>query len=170
MEEEPGKQLDQAERVFLNALSIDPGDYSAYLGLSECYRLARRTEDQVAMVRQAMEMAPDDADVWNAKGVACEVEDMLVDATDAYTKALDLSPYHRKAANNLGFVLEKRMALGEQDLHQKAVNAWKHRLLVCRDEGQSQKMATEHLLGLGVQEPDIQQWLDTEGVFEIERA
>jgi hypothetical protein len=60
------------------------------------------------------------------------------------------------------------MAQGEQDLHQKAVNAWKHRLLVCRDEDQSQKMATEHLLGLGVGEADIQKWLDTEGVLEIE--
>jgi Flp pilus assembly protein TadD len=168
MEEDPARQLEQAEKTFLSALSIDPDDYSAYLGLSECYRLAKRTEDQAAMVRQAMEMAPDDPDVWNARGVACEVEGQLVEATDAYAKALELSPYHRKAANNLGFALEKRMAQGEQGLHQRAVNAWKHRLLVCRDEGQSQKMATEHLLGLGVQESDIQQWLDTEGVLEIE--
>jgi len=35
MEEEPGGQLEQAEKVFLNALSIDPDEYSAYLGLSE---------------------------------------------------------------------------------------------------------------------------------------
>jgi tetratricopeptide (TPR) repeat protein len=167
MEEEPGGQLEQAEKVFLNALSIDPDEYSAYLGLSECYRLAKRTADQVAMVRQAMEIAPDDPDVWNAHGVACEVEGMLVEATDAYAKALELSPYHRKAANNLGFALEKRMAQGETDLHASAVHAWKHRLLICRDEGQSQKMATEHLLALGAKEADVQKWLETEGVLEI---
>jgi len=166
MEEEPGLQLEQAEKVFLNALSVDPDEFSAYLGLAECYRLSKRTGDQMAMVRQAMEIAPDDPDVWNAKGVACEVDGQLIEATDAYAKALELSPYHRKAANNLGFVLEKRMALGEHGLHQKAVNAWKHRLLICRDEGQSQKMAMGHLLRLGVKEAEIEKWLEFDGVLE----
>jgi len=64
------------------------------------------------MVRQAMEMAPSDPDVWNAKGVACEVEGQLVEATDAYAKALELSPYHRKAANNLGFAPTSRSGWG----------------------------------------------------------
>jgi len=155
---------EEAEAFFQRALSVDPDEYSAYLGLSECFRLARRTADQVAMVKQAMDIAPDDSDVWNAQGVAYEVEGFLKEATDAYESALSLSPYHRKAANNLGFVLEKRMAQGEPDMHQRAVEAWKQRLLICRDECQSIKMANEHLLKLGVTEADIQQWLETESV------
>ncbi|MDR2561449.1 MAG: tetratricopeptide repeat protein [Holophagales bacterium] len=155
---------EEAEKYFRQALELDPNEFSAYLGLSECFRLARRTAEQVAMVKQAMDIAPDDADVWNAQGVAFEVEGHLKEATNAYEKALQLSPYHRKAANNLGFVLEKRIAGGEPDLLPRAIEAWKQRLLICRDECQSLKMATEHLAKLGVKDSDIQHWLETGSV------
>jgi Tfp pilus assembly protein PilF len=159
-----GNKHEEAEKYFRQALETDPGEYSAFLGLSECFRLTKRTAEQVAMVKQAMDMAPDDADVWNAQGVAYEVEGFLKEATEAYEKALHLAPYHRKAANNLGFVLEKRMANGEPDMVLFAVEAWKQRLLICRDEGQSLKMAAEHLSKLGVNDATVQQWLETESI------
>ncbi len=149
-----------AEGLFLSALEADPGEYSAYLGLSECYRNLQRCEDQLAMVRLAMELAPEDPDVWNARGVALEVAGQANEATEAYEHALGLDPMHRKAANNLGFLLEKRMQAGETDLHARAMDAWKRRLLICRDEGQSLKMATEHLVKLGVGEDTIRRWLE----------
>jgi tetratricopeptide (TPR) repeat protein len=154
-----GKQ-DDAEQLFLTALESDPGEYSAYLGLSECYRNVQRPDDQYAMVKQAMTLAPDDPDVWNAMGVAQEVRGQILEATDAYERALRLAPMHRKAANNLGFLLEKRMQSGETGLRQRATDAWKQRLLICRDEGQSLKMAKEHLAGLGVADETIRQWLE----------
>ena len=46
----------------------DPGEYSAYLGLSECYRHLQRYEDQLRMVKEAMALSPEDPDVWNAQG------------------------------------------------------------------------------------------------------
>jgi Flp pilus assembly protein TadD len=107
-----------------------------------------------------MALAPEDADVWNAQGVALEMTGKAVEATDAYERALALFPLHRKAANNLGFLLEKRMQGGEADLHGRAKEAWKRRLLICRDEGQSLKMATEHLARLGVAEDTIRRWLE----------
>jgi tetratricopeptide (TPR) repeat protein len=156
------KQVSAAEQAFLRALELDPGEYSAYLGLSEVYRFTNRREDQLGMVEQAMALAPQDADVWNAKGVAFEVTERWQEATEAYEKALSLEPQHRKAANNLGFVLEKRMKHGELDLRDRAVEAWKQRLLICRDEGQSLKMATEHLAQLGIDEEVLRGWLRTE--------
>ena len=156
------KQSTAAEQAFLQALELDPGEYSAYLGLSEVYRFANRREDQMGMVDQAMALAPQDADVWNARGVALEVTDRWREATEAYEKALGLEPYHRKAANNLGFVLEKRMKNGEPELHERAVEAWKQRLLICRDEGQSLKMATDHLTQLGIGEDTLREWLRNE--------
>ena len=148
-----------AEQAFLQALELDPGEYSAYLGLSEVYRFANRREDQMSMVEQAMTLAPQDADVWNARGVALEVTNRWREATEAYEKALALEPHHRKAANNLGFVLEKRMNGGESDLRGRATEAWKQRLLICRDEDQSLKMATEHLANLGIDDDTIREWL-----------
>jgi tetratricopeptide (TPR) repeat protein len=153
-------QFAEGEQLFLSALEADPSEYSAYLGLSECYRNLQRPEDQLAMVKQAMTLAPEDPDVWNALGVAMEVRGMCVEATEAYERALGLSPMHRKAANNLGFLLEKRMQAGEVDLRNRACDAWKLRLLICRDEGQSLKMATEHLAKLGVAEDTIRRWLE----------
>jgi tetratricopeptide (TPR) repeat protein len=152
----------EAEQSFLAALESDPSEYSAYLGLSECYRHMQRYEDQLAMVKEAMTLAPEDPDVWNAQGVAQQVIDRLQDATHSYEKALDLAPQHRKAANNLGFILELRMDAGETNLKERAVDAWKRRLLLCRDEGQSLKMAMEHLMKLGVAEDTLLRWLDME--------
>ena len=150
----------EGEQLFLTALEADPGEYSAYLGLSECYRSLQRPEDQLAMVKQALALAPEDPDVWNAFGVALEVRCKCVEATEAYEHALSLAPLHRKAANNLGFLLEKRMQAGEADLRGRATEAWKLRLLICRDEGQSIKKATEHLAKLGVTEETIRWWLE----------
>ena len=148
-----------AEQAFLQALELDPGEYSAYLGLSEVYRFANRRVDQMRMVDQAMTLAPEDADVWNAKGVALEVTTQWREATEAYEKALALEPQHRKAANNLGFVLEKRMNHGEPELRAHAIEAWKQRLLICQEEGQSLKMATDHLTQLGLDDDTIHEWL-----------
>jgi tetratricopeptide (TPR) repeat protein len=153
------RQSAAAEQAFLQALELDPGEYSAYLGLSEVYRFANRREDQMSMVEKAMALAPQDADVWNARGVALEVTNRWPEATEAYEKALTLEPQHRKAANNLGFVLEKRMNRDEPELRERATEAWKQRLLLCRDEGQSVKMAAEHLTQLGVGEATLREWL-----------
>lgn len=155
-------RLDESEKAFLSALETDPTEYSAYLGLAECYRLQNRYEDEARMVKEAMVLAPEDPDVWNAQGVAFEVMGKLQEATEAYEHALQLAPLHRKAANNLGFVLEKRMASGEPELKERAIQAWKRRLIICRDEDQSLKMAMDHLTKLGIPETDIQRWLDTE--------
>ncbi|MBI3132496.1 MAG: tetratricopeptide repeat protein [Acidobacteria bacterium] len=162
-----GEQPQSAEQAFLQALESDPAEYSAYLGLSECYRLAGRTEDQALMVKEAMALAPDDADVWNAQGVALEVQGNLEAATESYDKALALDPSLRKAANNLGYVLEKRMEKGETALRERAVEAWKRRLLICRDEGQSLKKSTDHLKNLGVTEEQILRWVNHEATPTI---
>ncbi|MDE3246483.1 MAG: tetratricopeptide repeat protein, partial [Acidobacteriota bacterium] len=146
----------EAEHTFCKALEADPSEYSAYLGLSECARKAHRPEDQLRMVKEAMALAPDDPDVWNAHGVALEVAHRLPEATQSYYKALQLDPHHRKAANNLGFLLEKRIAQGEAGLKEQVINAWKRRLLICRDEGQSMRMATEHLSKLGIPEETLE--------------
>jgi tetratricopeptide (TPR) repeat protein len=153
------RQATAAEQAFRQALELDPGEYSAYLGLSEVYRFANRREDQMSMVDRAMALAPQDADVWNAMGVALEVTDRWPEATEAYERALALEPQHRKAANNLGFVLEKRMNRDEPELRERATEAWKQRLLLCRDEGQSVKMAAEHLTQLGVGDDTLREWL-----------
>lgn len=160
----------EAEQAFLKALEEDPAEYSAYLGLAELRRLAGHAEEQSRMVQEAMALAPEDPDVWNAQGVALEVQGRLEEATAAYERALHAFPGHRKAANNLGFVLEKRMEAGEAGLEPRAREAWKRRLLICRDEGQSLRMAMEHLERLGVEEATVRRWLDRGILAEAQEA
>lgn len=152
----------EGEQAFLRALEEDPGEYSAYLGLAEVARQEGRLEDQARMVKEAMTLAPDDPDVWNARGVVLEMENRLEEATGAYERALKEDTSHRQAANNLGFVLEKRMEVGEPGLESRAQEAWKRRLLICRDEDQSLRMAVEHLERLGVDESTVRRWLSQE--------
>ena len=90
-----------------------------------------------------------------------------LEATEAYQRALALESHHRKAANNLGFVLEKRMNSGEPELREAATEAWKQRLLLCRDEGESVKMAAEHLIQLGVGEETLREWLRPEFLASV---
>ena len=118
------------------------------------------------MVKQAMALAPEDPDVWNAHGVALEMQGRALEGTEAYERALALAPDHRKAANNLGFLLEKRIQRGESDLRDRAIEAWKRRLLICHHEGQSIKMAVEHLHRLEVDEETIVHWINLEGPVE----
>ena len=152
----------EGEKAFLKALEQDPSEYSAYLGLAEVCRQQGRNEDQARMVREAMTLAPEDPDVWNAEGVVLELHGKLMEATAAYERALKEDGCHRQAANNLGFVLEKRMGTGESGLEDRARDAWKRRLLICRDEGQSLRMAVEHLERLGVEESTVRRWLSQE--------
>ena len=51
------------------------------------------------------------------------------------------------------------MQAGHPDLRERAIEAWKRRLLICRDEGQSLKMAMEHLDKLGIPESTLRHWL-----------
>ena len=161
------ERLQDGEQAFLRALEADPGEYSAYLGLAEIRRLEGRLEDQTLMVQEARTLAPDDPDVWNAHGVVLELQGHLKEATEAYEEVLRQDAFHRKAANNLGFALEKRMAAGEPELKERACEAWKRRLLICRDEDQSLRMAVEHLEGLGVNEDTLRRWLDREFLQDV---
>ena len=94
--------------------------------------------------------------------MALEVIGQLKEGTDAYERALALEPQHRKAANNLGFILQKRMEHGEPELRPMAIQAWKQRLLICQEEGQSMKMAMEHLTQLGIAESTLAEWVRVE--------
>lgn len=152
----------EAEKCFLAALEQDATEYSAYLGLAERFRLSQQHEEQARMVQEAMALAPEDPDVWNAHGVSLELGGHMPEAEEAYERALSLEPQHRKAANNLGFLLEKRMEAGEAGLRDRTIAAWRRRLLICRDEGQSLKMAREHLVRLGVEESQLLRWLEHE--------
>ncbi len=154
-------QLDLARRPLETALVIDPSEYFAHLGLSEFHRRTRNPVAALDEARQAFRLEPNDPNVHNAIGIAMECNRRYFDAEKAYRRALAIDPRHRWAANNLGYLCEKLMRMDDA-YRQQAVEAWRTRLLICRDTGASMRGAINHLRRLGISAPAIKQWLGEE--------
>lgn len=154
-------QLDLARDPLEKALSLDPTDTWAHLGLSEFHRRTRNSVGSLEEAREALRLDPGDADVHNYFGIALECNRRYFDAEKAYRRALHLDPLHRWAANNLGYLCEKLARL-EPSYKQAAIEAWKSRLLICRDTRASMRGALNHLRKLGVSTTMLRKWLTSE--------
>lgn len=157
-------RLEQALRCFHRALEADPEEYMGHLGIGEVMRARKRHQEQLEHVRRANEIAPDDGNVLNQLGIAYESVSDPEAAAQAYRRALRADPRNRQAANNLGYLLERRLseAAGDEErerLRREAVDAWRQRLLICRDEGVSTQGARRHLRDLGVSAGTLDEWL-----------
>ena len=95
-------------------------------------------------------------------GVALEVNERLIEATEAYEKALVLAPRTGRRPTIWASSWSGAWTRASLSSASRAVEAWKRRLLLCRDEGQSLKMAAEHLTRLGVGEETLREWLRPE--------
>jgi tetratricopeptide (TPR) repeat protein len=153
--------LEKARAPLEKAMTLDPGDFWAHLGLSEYYRRTRDAAAALEEARQAMRIAPDDANVHNYLGIALETNRRYFDAEKAYRRSLELDPRQRWAANNLGYLYEKIMKV-DSGYKPSAIEAWKKRLLICRDTGASVRGAINHLEKLGVPTATIKKWLGQE--------
>ena len=153
-------QFQEGEQLFLTALEADPGEVQRLPGPVRVLPQSAAARGPAGHGEAGPGPGPGRPGRVERHGRGQEVRGLCVEATEAYEKALSLAPMHRKAANNLGFLLEKRMQAGEVELRNRAMEAWKRRLLICRDEGQSLKKATEHLTKLGIPEETIRQWLE----------
>lgn len=154
-------QLDQARRPLEEAVALDPSDHMAHLGLSEFHRRTRNAVAALEEARQAMRIEPTDPNVHNNLGIALECNRRYFDAEKAYRRALQLDPGHRWAANNLGYLCEKLLRM-DDSYRALAVEAWKQRLLICRDTDSSMRGALNHLKRLGVPAATLKGWLASE--------
>ena len=162
------KEYQNALRHFELALAIDPDDYLAHLGLGELARWRRDYDEQLARCAKAAELAPDDPNVRNQLGTALDALGRAGDAVTEYEHALKLDPLNRHAANNLGFLLERMLREASPReaplLKERAIEAWKRRLLICRDLRSSTRGARSHLEKLGVESTQVDEWLSTEAI------
>jgi len=151
--------LDRAREPLEKALALDPSEYWAHLGLSEYHRKTKNPVASLEEARAAMRLAPEDPNVQNYMGIALETNRRYFDAEKAYQRALELDPKHRWAANNLGYLYEKIMRV-DSAYKSAAIEAWKLRLVICRDTGASVRGAINHLKKLGVAGGTIRNWLN----------
>ncbi|MFN7971165.1 MAG: tetratricopeptide repeat protein [Acidobacteriota bacterium] len=165
LEKKAGKR---AGGFFQAALEKNPDEYGAYLGLAELARRGERFEEQLAHCQKALDLCSSDANVRNDLAIAYECNKRTDDAIREYQEALRLEPHHRWAANNLAYLHEKVWkATRKARDKEKALDAWRVRLLICRDTGSSIAGARAHILKLGVSEATFERWL-REGRLETE--
>jgi tetratricopeptide (TPR) repeat protein len=159
------KEFENARRSFERALAIDPEDHVAHLGLGEVARWRKDYEAQLEHCLHAARIAPDDSNVRNQLGTAYDALGRFEEAVGEYEAALALDPRDRQAANNLGYVYERLLKDAREDraaaLREKAVSAWRRRLLICRDTRSSTRGARTHLEKLGVPPDQVDEWLAT---------
>ena len=157
------KEYQNARRHFEAAAAIDADDYLAQLGLGELARWRRDYVEQLARCARAAELAPDDSNVRNQLGTALDALGRGPEAAVEYERALTFDPLNRHAANNLGFLYERMLkdapAEESSSLRLRAIDAWKRRLLICRDIRSSTRGARTHLEKLGVEPTQVDEWL-----------
>ena len=151
--------LSEARKPLEAALAMDPLEYWAHLGLSEYNRRTKNPLKALDEARSALRIAPEDADVHNYLGIALECNRRYFDAEKSYRFALELDPRNRWAANNLGYLCEKLMRASPA-YKNAAIQAWRTRLLICRDTGASIRGAINHLEKLGVPAGTVRRWLE----------
>jgi Tfp pilus assembly protein PilF len=111
------------------------------------------------MAKKAYEHDPDHSEICNNLGIAQECNENLDDAEEAYVRALDLNELNAAAANNLGYLYEKKMSLypeQSETYRSEAIQAWKERLRICIELDKSTDAATTHLRQLGLSTSEIE--------------
>ncbi len=88
-----------AEEAYHAALALNPGRLEALIALSGLLLMRGRTEPAREMLIQCCGMAPENAEAWNALGLALKATDAASLALTAFIKAQDLAP------NRLDYVL-----------------------------------------------------------------
>ncbi len=166
------KKMDEAEEMFQIAIELDPEESSAYLGLSECSRSKRKYQEQLAYVKMAQSIVPDNSQILNYVGIAYQCNQNFERAEQAYLASLKLDPHNRKTANNLAYLYEKKYnrAKSEKEkkkLKSKAIAAWEVRLLACRSGGTSIRGAQNHLRNFGISNKEIDNLLRLGDVTEL---
>jgi len=74
------------------AVRLDGTNIAARVNLGNALLLAQRKDEAIVALREAVTMAPDNAQAWHSLGAAFNVKGLLGDAHDSYSRALSIRP------------------------------------------------------------------------------
>jgi Tfp pilus assembly protein PilF len=109
---EKSGDLDRAIACYTDAAEKDPTRFDACLRLALLHERQGRLADSREWYRKAMALQPNNADIYCNLGYSCYLHGEFMKAGQALGHAIELSPDHARAHNNLGLVLGR---LGKTD-------------------------------------------------------
>jgi tetratricopeptide (TPR) repeat protein len=124
-----GDSLDEALRLYEEALAVQPGDPGLRMNYGNLLLRLERPAEAIACYRQSLAAAPDNIDLWVNLGRAKQSQGRLDDAERAFRAALERTPDHPAAQRGLGHVLLAQGRLAE------GWEAYRYRFLVDAAEG-----------------------------------
>ena len=95
---------DEAEKDFLAAVALDPGDWTSRNGLGALYLTVNRLDAAVAEFERMRDLAPDNTRAYNNLGSAFLQQERFDKATEMYERSLSLDK-NATAYSNLGTAL-----------------------------------------------------------------
>lgn len=110
------QKLTQAEMLIVKAIECDDSNSHYYQILCDILRCLRQCEKAISAGKQAITLAPKDADAFYLLALAYSESGAREAAIQHYQKTLHLNPRHDKAANNLGAILEAEGKLHEAEI------------------------------------------------------
>ena len=90
--------LEEAEAQTEAARRLAPRVPTVYVNLADIHRAAGREEQSRAILREGLKIAPDNAALWHALGLALVREHRPAEALDALKKAAQLDPANARFA------------------------------------------------------------------------
>ncbi|KAG6999687.1 hypothetical protein G7Y79_00033g068750 [Physcia stellaris] len=95
------KRFDEAIDKFSQAIELEPTNHVLYSNRSGAYASKKDFDKALEDANKTTEIKPDWAKGWGRKGSALHGKGSLVDATDAFEKALELDPANAQAKSGL---------------------------------------------------------------------
>jgi Flp pilus assembly protein TadD len=103
----------EAEAQYLTALRLDPNFVPALVNLADLDRQRGMNEDSAALLRKAMAIEPDNAEVRHSLGLALVRQKNYVEALDQLRKATELAPANARYAYVYAIALNSTGAPGD---------------------------------------------------------
>lgn len=109
------RKLDKAEASYRYAISLEPEDAGLHVRLIALLRLRERRDEE--LLREAMELAPDDPDVLVAAAYDAYDRKALDEAERHATEALEEDPEHVDALVAMGWIRLRQGAVDDAHEH-----------------------------------------------------
>jgi predicted TPR repeat methyltransferase len=109
------EQLPQAEALYQAILAHEPRQPDALQFLGVLRHLQGRRDESIALIRQAIEVAPEAPGIWNNLGNVLLEGGQIDEATASYERSIALAPGAPQAHNNLATIYRRQLRWPEAE-------------------------------------------------------